>query len=109
MRMCPHCDHPKSRVIDCRESGNTKVLRRRRACQKCKGRWSTWETRHAIPTINVGEELVISMNGRLYEIAVTQILLETGHQKVISVDDRLPIEANFKKIQIQASLASGDT
>lgn len=38
---CPHCNHPQSRVIDTRESGDG--IRRRRVCMDCDSRFTTYE------------------------------------------------------------------
>lgn len=41
---CPFCRYPDSRVIDSRTSDDGKVVRRRRECPECKGRFTTLET-----------------------------------------------------------------
>lgn len=38
---CPHCGDPDSRVIDTRSTGDG--IRRRRECQKCSKRFTTYE------------------------------------------------------------------
>ncbi len=38
---CPYCEHINSKVIDSRDSGNG--IRRRRECQKCERRFTTYE------------------------------------------------------------------
>lgn len=40
---CPYCNHNDSRVIDSRETDDGRVIRRRRECEKCKARFSTYE------------------------------------------------------------------
>jgi transcriptional repressor NrdR len=40
--ICPFCKYNCTRVIDKRESGNT-ATRRRRECEKCKKRFTTYE------------------------------------------------------------------
>lgn len=40
---CPYCNHNDSRVIDSRETEDGRVIRRRRECEKCKARFSTYE------------------------------------------------------------------
>lgn len=40
---CPFCNHPQSRVIDSRLSGEGDVIRRRRACEDCEKRFTTFE------------------------------------------------------------------
>ena len=38
---CPYCSHPDSKVIDTREVSTS--IRRRRECEKCKQRFTTYE------------------------------------------------------------------
>jgi len=40
---CPYCDHPNSSVLDSREAEEGNVIRRRRKCEKCSKRWTTYE------------------------------------------------------------------
>jgi transcriptional repressor NrdR len=40
---CPHCGHLEDRVVDSREAQEGLVTRRRRECQECKGRFTTYE------------------------------------------------------------------
>jgi len=41
---CPFCKANNDRVIDSRTSGEADVIRRRRECLECKGRFTTYET-----------------------------------------------------------------
>ncbi|MGQ0657869.1 MAG: transcriptional regulator NrdR [Chromatiales bacterium] len=41
---CPYCTHPNTRVIDSRFVGEGEQVRRRRECEKCKERFTTYET-----------------------------------------------------------------
>jgi len=40
---CPYCKANNDRVIDSRTSGEADVIRRRRECLECKGRFTTYE------------------------------------------------------------------
>jgi transcriptional repressor NrdR len=40
---CPYCQHPDSRVVETRESGEENALRRRRECTDCDERFTTYE------------------------------------------------------------------
>ena len=40
---CPFCAHPESKVIDSRESAAGDVIRRRRECEKCEKRFTSYE------------------------------------------------------------------
>ncbi len=49
---CPFCDVPDSRVIDSRLSKEGDVVRRRRACESCRKRFTTYErVEETLPTI----------------------------------------------------------
>jgi len=40
---CPVCNHPDTKVIDSRDTNDGRAIRRRRECEKCKERFSTYE------------------------------------------------------------------
>lgn len=40
---CPFCGHPDSRVIDSREAEEGRAIRRRRECENCRQRFTTFE------------------------------------------------------------------
>lgn len=40
---CPFCNHSNTDVKDSRSTHENKVVRRRRSCSKCKGRFTTFE------------------------------------------------------------------
>lgn len=40
---CPYCYHKDTRVLDSREVSDERSIRRRRECQKCKKRFTTYE------------------------------------------------------------------
>jgi transcriptional repressor NrdR len=49
---CPFCGHPEDRVIDSRTSVGAEVIRRRRECERCEKRFTTYErVEYALPTV----------------------------------------------------------
>jgi len=40
---CPFCNHIEDKVIDSRQSKDADVIRRRRECLKCEGRFTSYE------------------------------------------------------------------
>ncbi|HWQ59842.1 MAG TPA: transcriptional regulator NrdR [Candidatus Fimivivens sp.] len=40
---CPYCGHDETKVVDSRETKEGRAIRRRRECEKCSGRFSTYE------------------------------------------------------------------
>lgn len=41
--LCPKCKHDDTRVLDSRDTNEQKEIRRRRACNKCNFRFTTFE------------------------------------------------------------------
>lgn len=41
--ICPFCSHPETKVVDSRDTNDSKAIRRRRECEKCQARFSTYE------------------------------------------------------------------
>jgi transcriptional repressor NrdR len=49
---CPYCTHDETQVVETRESDEGGVIRRRRRCQGCEKRFTTYERIEAVlPTI----------------------------------------------------------
>lgn len=49
---CPYCTHGETQVVETRESDEGDVVRRRRRCQKCDKRFTTYERAEiALPTV----------------------------------------------------------
>lgn len=55
---CPFCAHQESKVIDSRPANEGASIRRRRECQNCCRRFTTYETIDILPLV------VIKKNGR---------------------------------------------
>jgi len=55
---CPFCGSTKDKVVDSRESGSGDSIRRRRECQQCSRRFTSYERIEEIPY------LVIKRDGR---------------------------------------------
>ncbi len=55
---CPYCGSAKDKVLDSRSSSKGKSIRRRRACTRCKKRFTTYEYVERVPI------LVIKKDGR---------------------------------------------
>lgn len=46
---CPFCQHPEAHVIDSRPLDSASVIRRRRTCEGCQKRFTTYERVEAMP------------------------------------------------------------
>ena len=53
---CPFCGHPEDKVVDSRESTEGESIRRRRECQKCEKRFTTYERIDEIPYMVVKKD-----------------------------------------------------
>ena len=50
---CPFCSHPETRVVNSRPDREGNTIRRRRECEDCHERFTTYETREEItPVVN---------------------------------------------------------
>lgn len=66
--ICPHCHQNSSRVIDSRPTDEGRVIRRRRECENCGYRFTTFERIEQTPL------LVIKKNGTREEFNREKIL-----------------------------------
>ena len=53
---CPYCGYGQDRVIDSRESREADAIRRRRECEKCNRRFTTYERIDEIPYMVVKKD-----------------------------------------------------
>jgi transcriptional repressor NrdR len=54
---CPYCGHENTRVIDSRPAEENNSIRRRRACDECGKRFTTYEKVETIPLIIIKKDL----------------------------------------------------
>lgn len=55
---CPYCSAPDTKVLDSRNSDEGSVIRRRRKCEQCQKRFTTFET------VELSMPMVIKRDGR---------------------------------------------
>lgn len=53
---CPHCDHNGTKVLDSRPSDEGRSIRRRRECESCDYRYTTFERVEKTPLIVVKKD-----------------------------------------------------
>ncbi|MCI3923951.1 transcriptional regulator NrdR [Paenibacillus sp. TRM 82003] len=53
---CPYCDHDGTKVLDSRPVNDNKSIRRRRECEKCARRFTTFETVEEAPLMVVKKD-----------------------------------------------------
>lgn len=65
--LCPFCNFADTRVIDSRETQGSRAIRRRRECEDCLARFSTYEE------VEIFRLLVVKKDGRKEEYDRTKI------------------------------------
>ncbi|MDO8565938.1 MAG: transcriptional regulator NrdR [Candidatus Moranbacteria bacterium] len=64
---CPFCNHPETKVIDSRDTQEGRAIRRRRECEKCQARFSTYEE------VEIFRLQIVKKDGRKEEYDRTKI------------------------------------
>lgn len=80
---CPQCQCGSSRVIDSRSAENGQIIRRRRECENCSYRFTTFERIEATPL------LVIKKDGSREEFAREKIqkgIIRAAQKRQIGMD-----------------------
>jgi len=85
---CPYCGHSETKVIDSRDTNDRKAIRRRRECEKCQARFSTYEE------VEIMRMSVVKKDGRKEDYDRKKI--ESGIRKAL---EKRPVsEEKVKKI-----------
>ena len=78
---CPFCGHENTRVIDSRPAEENNSIRRRRVCDECNKRFTTYETRETIPLIIINKD----NNRETYDRAKIEAgVLRACHKRPVS-------------------------
>ncbi|MDO5715137.1 MAG: transcriptional regulator NrdR [Tissierellia bacterium] len=97
---CPYCNHNDSKVLDTRTTDEGATIRRRRECNKCNNRFTTYEKVEKSPI------MVIKKDGNRQAFdreKVIRGMIKSCEKRPVSVDD---IEKSVDRIerQIQNSM-----
>ena len=80
---CPFCNHENTRVIDSRPAEENNSIRRRRVCDECGKRFTTYEKVETIPLIIIKKD----NNRELYDRAkMEQGVLLACRKRPVSAD-----------------------
>ena len=80
---CPYCGHENTRVIDSRPAEDNNSIRRRRVCDECDKRFTTYEKVETIPLIIIKKD----ENGGPYDRSKIEAgVLRACHKRPISVN-----------------------
>ena len=79
---CPFCGHENTRVIDSRPAEENNSIRRRRVCDECDKRFTTYEKIETIPLIIIKKDI----NRETYDRSKIEAgVLRACHKRPISV------------------------
>ncbi|MBP1044703.1 transcriptional repressor NrdR [Enterococcus sp. BWM-S5] len=90
---CPRCHHNNSRVIDSRQADDGRAIRRRRECESCHNRFTTFERIEAAPL------LVIKKNGDREEFNRDKILrglIRSAEKRPVTMEQMVKIVDNVE-------------
>lgn len=79
--ICPYCGHPETEVLESRDSEDS--TRRRRECEKCKKRFTTYERAEALDLV------VIKKDGRREKFNREKLrvgIAQSCHKRPVSVE-----------------------
>ena len=80
---CPFCNHENTRAIDSRPAEDNSSIRRRRACDVCDKRFTTYEKVEAIPLVIVKKD----DNREAYDRSKIETgVLRACHKRPVSTD-----------------------
>lgn len=80
---CPFCNHENTRVIDSRPAEDNNSIRRRRVCDECNKRFTTYEKVETIPLIIIKKD----DNRETYDRAKIEAgILRACHKRPVSAE-----------------------
>jgi transcriptional regulator NrdR len=91
---CPYCEHSGTKVLDSRPANENKSIRRRRECERCSRRFTTFEMIEETPLY------VIKKDGRREEFSRDKILrglLKACEKRPVSVEQLEVIVSEVEK------------
>lgn len=97
---CPYCHHDDLKVTDSREALELNAIRRRRECQKCSKRFTTFET--VEPTLQV-----LKRDGRYEEFQQQKLILGLDlacRHTTISPDQVIALASKINSELMQSQL-----
>ena len=81
---CPFCSHENTRVIDSRPAEDNNSIRRRRVCDECGKRFTTYEKIETIPLIIIKKD----NNRESYDRSKLEAgVLRACHKRPVSAED----------------------
>ena len=81
---CPFCAHENTKVIDSRPADDNNSIRRRRECEKCGKRFTTYEKIEAIPLVVIKKDNTRETYDRS---KIERGILRSCHKRPVSVGE----------------------
>ena len=81
---CPFCGADDTRVIDSRPADENTSIRRRRHCDQCNKRFTTYEKLETVPLIVIKKDLTRQPYDRQ---KIEQGIMRSCHKRQVSADD----------------------
>ena len=96
---CPFCGHENTRVIDSRPAEDNSSIRRRRVCDECDKRFTTYEKVETIPLIIIKKD----NNRETYDRAKIEAgVLRACHKRPISANQINQVMNKLKDLEAVA-------
>ena len=80
---CPFCSHENTKVIDSRPADDNRSIRRRRECEECGNRFTTYEKIETIPLIVIKKDNTRETYDRS---KIEAGILRSCHKRPVSVE-----------------------
>lgn len=90
---CPKCGNNKSSVIDSRQTEDGNTIRRRRECEECHARFTTFERLEEVPLLVVKKDKTREQFSR---DKILNGIIQSAQKRPVTSDD---IEAVISKIE----------
>jgi transcriptional repressor NrdR len=81
---CPYCGEDDTRVIDSRPADDNASIRRRRQCDKCQKRFTTYEKVEAIPLVVIKKDQSRESYDRT---KIEKGVFRSCHKRAVSIDE----------------------
>jgi len=91
---CPFCDNPDTKVVDSRPTDEGQAIRRRRECEQCGRRFTTYEKIEEIPLIVVKKDGSRQMFDRS---KVMNGIIRACEKRPVPMDDIEKIVSDIEK------------
>ncbi len=90
---CPCCGYPESKVVDSRSAQDGATIRRRRECESCKKRFTTFEMVESVPIF------VIKKNGTRELFDRAKLLAG-----IMKATEKRPVNAEQLTLEIESEI-----